>query len=362
MDFDFTDSQSALAGLCVEIFDPALPQPTGSLRNDPVWKAACAAGLLGVLVTEGSGGAGLGAADACVVAQRCGAAGLSVPISNAMAALALVDELTSAGAGSARIQAAARAIGEGTVFMPLGAGSADPAVEAPRLDSSTNRLIGGALLAPADADLLLVWATVDGAADALVALEARTEAIDIRTVEQPAGRFARYGIDDVAVDAAEVLVGPEITRLKRRSWHLELLLNCAELAGLAEGAMELTAGYATRRHQFDRPIGTFQAVATRLADCYIDVETMRWTMWRAALRYDAGDLDAEAVAIARVAACEGGDRVLAAAQHIHGGLGVDVSYLLHRYYLRTRHLLLAGGGAQRHLAELGRTLAERVRR
>lgn len=84
---------------------------------------------------------------------------------------------------------------------------------------------------------------------------------------------------------------------------------------------------------------------------------MQWTLWRAAGRFDSVAPEPGAVEVARIWAAEGADRILAAAQHIHGGLGVDVSYPLAAYFLRTRRLLLTGGGAQRHLAVLGAALA-----
>ena len=55
--------------------------------------------------------------------------------------------------------------------------------------------------------------------------------------------------------------------------------------GVLERALELTAEYAREREQFGRPIGSFQAVAQRLADAYIDVEAVRLTMWEAAWRW-----------------------------------------------------------------------------
>ena len=84
-------------------------------------------------------------------------------------------------------------------------------------------------------------------------------------------------------------------------------------------------------------------------------------MLRAADSQDRHGGPDRALAIARVWACEGADRVLATAQHVHGGLGVDVDYPLHGLYLRTRQLLLAAGGAERSLAELGGLIAAGAR-
>ncbi|HYZ92198.1 MAG TPA: acyl-CoA dehydrogenase family protein [Actinomycetota bacterium] len=132
---------------------------------------------------------------------------------------------------------------------------------------------------------------------------------------------------------------------------------CALGVGVAERALELTAAYTTERKQFDRPLGSFQAVQQRAADAYIDVEAMRSTMWQAAWRLSEGLDAAREVAIAKFWAAEGGQRVVSAAQHLHGGLGADIDYPLHRYTLWSKWIELSFGGATPTLARLGAELA-----
>jgi len=105
------------------------------------------------------------------------------------------------------------------------------------------------------------------------------------------------------------------------------------------------------------PIGSFQAVQHRAADCYVDLASMRWTTWRAAWCLGRGLPARRAAAVAKFWAAEGGARIVAAAQHLHGGIGVDLDYPIHRYFLRSKALELALGGATPHLARLGRDLA-----
>ena len=95
----------------------------------------------------------------------------------------------------------------------------------------------------------------------------------------------------------------------------------------------------------------------RAADAYIDVEAMRTTMWQAAWRISEG-LDADhAVAVAKFWAAEGGQRVVSAAQHLHGGMGSDIDYPLYRYTLWSKWVELAFGGATPTLARMGEALA-----
>ena len=96
--------------------------------------------------------------------------------------------------------------------------------------------------------------------------------------------------------------------------------------------------------QFDKPIATFQAVGQRAADAYVDTEAIRLTAWQAASRLASGLPAASEVAVAKYWAAEGGQRVVHAASHLHGGVGVDRDYPLHRYFLLRADRAHAGRG------------------
>ena len=133
---------------------------------------------------------------------------------------------------------------------------------------------------------------------------------------------------------------------------------CALQVGVAEEAVRLAATYTSARHQFGKPLSTFQGVALRAADAYIDTEAMRVTMWQAAWRLAIGDDAGTEVEVAKWWAAEGGQRIVHATQHLHGGLGADVDYPIHRYFLWGKQLEDLLGGAGYHLARLGHRLAE----
>jgi alkylation response protein AidB-like acyl-CoA dehydrogenase len=109
--------------------------------------------------------------------------------------------------------------------------------------------------------------------------------------------------------------------------------------------------------QFEKPIATFQAVGQRAADAYVDTEAIRLTAWQAASRLAEGLPASAEVAVAKYWAAEGGQRVVHAASHLHGGVGVDRDYPLHRFFLLTRQIELTLGGANESLRRLGRILA-----
>jgi acyl-CoA dehydrogenase len=131
----------------------------------------------------------------------------------------------------------------------------------------------------------------------------------------------------------------------------------SEALGVCAEALRLTAEYVKTRKQFDQAIGTFQAVGQRAADAYVDTEAIRLTSWQAAWRIAEGLPAEDAVAVAKFWAAEGGQRIVHTAQHLHGGIGVDRDYPLHRYFLRAKQIELSLGGATGQLRALGRRLA-----
>ena len=128
--------------------------------------------------------------------------------------------------------------------------------------------------------------------------------------------------------------------------------------GVVERALELTAEYAREREQFERPIGSFQAVSSRLADGYIDVKALRLTVTQAAWRLSE-DLPADVeVNTAAFWAAEAGHRVAHTTVHVHGGVGIDTDHPVHRYFLAAKQTEFAVGGATGQLLHIGRELAD----
>jgi acyl-CoA dehydrogenase len=173
---------------------------------------------------------------------------------------------------------------------------------------------------------------------------------------------ARLVLDGVAVDDSAVLGGPgQGARVAGWLAARATVGLCAMQAGVTDRALDLTARYARTREQFGRPIGSFQAVAQRLADAYIDVEAVWLTMWQAAwlLAEDGADgpeVDA-AIATAKFWAADAGHRVAHTAVHVHGGTGIDMSHPVHRYFVAAKHAEFTLGGATQQLVRLGNILA-----
>ena len=133
---------------------------------------------------------------------------------------------------------------------------------------------------------------------------------------------------------------------------------CALVSGVADKALRLTAQYTTERKQFDRAIGTFQAVGQRMADCYIDNQAIELTMLQAATHLDEGRDDPLEVATAKFWAADGGNRIAHAALHIHGGVSIDVDFPIHRYFLWLKRYEFTLGSATPELLRIGEVLAD----
>jgi 3-oxocholest-4-en-26-oyl-CoA dehydrogenase beta subunit len=390
MDFTFTEAQDELAGLTRKILaqrgargargggEPA--HDRGDLGGssprlaewdtpERQWADLATAGVLAAGLPEGLDGAGLGLLEHCSVLTEIGRAVSDVPY---LASIVLgAGAIAEFGSPEQQRRWAAPA-GRGSVLLTAALAEEDgddprlPSASAVRRDGPGSRwvLSGVKTAVPAAprADLLLVPAsTTDGVMVFLV------EGSEVSVQPQRLTDFAEAGrvvLDGVTLNDDRVLgpgQGGQITDWLVARGTVGL---CALQAGVIERALELTAEYARSRVQFGRPIGSFQAVTQRLADAYIDTEAVRLTMWQAAWLLasggegDAGALRVEtAVATAKFWAADAGHRVAHTAVHVHGGLGIDVSYPVHRYFVAAKHHEFALGGATAQLRRIGADLA-----
>jgi len=128
---------------------------------------------------------------------------------------------------------------------------------------------------------------------------------------------------------------------------------CVTAAGCIHEALRITAEYVKERKQFDRVLASFQAVGQRAADAFIDALAVRLTAWQACGACRPGLPSIDEVTIAKYWASEAGQRVVHACQHLHGGVGMDRDYPVHRYFLVAKQIDLALGGAPPQLATSG---------
>jgi alkylation response protein AidB-like acyl-CoA dehydrogenase len=121
---------------------------------------------------------------------------------------------------------------------------------------------------------------------------------------------------------------------------------CAVGNGLLAGALELTAAHVRTREQFGKPLATFQAVAQQIAEVYIASRTLDVATWSGIWRLDTD------LAVAAYWLTEEATKAMQTCHHLHGGLGVDMTYPMHRYYSMTKDLVRFLGGSEHRLGEL----------
>jgi 3-oxocholest-4-en-26-oyl-CoA dehydrogenase beta subunit len=204
------------------------------------------------------------------------------------------------------------------------------------------------------ADLILVpAATPDGTAVFVVRPSDEGVTVEAQTIVD-GDTEAALELRGVRLTDDRVLAGADVLPWLLERYTVGL---CAHQLGVLERALELTAAYAREREQFGKPIGSFQAVGQRLAEAYIDVEAVRLTTWEAAWRVASGLPAAAEVATAKFWAADAGHRVAHTAVHVHGGMGIDMDGLVHRYFVAAKRNEFTLGGATSQLRRLGAELA-----
>jgi 3-oxo-4-pregnene-20-carboxyl-CoA dehydrogenase alpha subunit len=131
----------------------------------------------------------------------------------------------------------------------------------------------------------------------------------------------------------------------RDLYQLAVAGGCALADGAVAGALALTRDHVASREQFGRPLAAFQAVSQQIADVYIASRTMHLAALSACWRL-GGDLDAAAdLEVARYWCAEQAPRSVRLCHHLHGGIGMDVTYPLHRFSSLAADLARFLGGA-----------------
>lgn len=365
MDFAFSEDQQALRDLARKMLEEIAThdrlkevKATPERIDRSLWRELAKANLLGVAIEERFGGNGTGLTELAIVLEEIGRAVAPVPIFPTLVLGAL--PISAFGSEALRAKWLPR-VATGDALLAHAIVDDRPVdVVSARREGDSFVLDGARSLVQAAhvADAILVPARTQ-AGNTLFLVDARAAGVKLERVETTDEHFRPHfhasGVRALAADVVGAIgQGDEILAWLSQRATLAL---CAMQVGVAERALQITARYVTERKQFDRAVGSFQAVHTRAADAYVDVQAMRLTMQRALHLLENGEDATENLIIAKYWAAEGGARVTYAAQHLHGGIGVDIDYPIHRYYLWARQIGLHLGSGSEQLALLGERLA-----
>lgn len=373
MDWTFTSEQDEIAGLAAQIFEGELTEEryraveevskAGEARFDgDLWKKLASADLLGISLPQDLGGGGYGVIEQCKVLEQCGRHVAPAPVLAAVVMGAL--PVAEFGTEAQRRELVPGVI-DGSVILtaalvePQNNDASHPETTAVR-DAGGWKLTGEKTCVPAGtlAHRILVPAmTTDGVGVFIVDPAAAGVTVSPQRVGDK-GVEAHLALDGAVVADDAVLAsvdrGVEVVAFIERHATVGLV---AYVLGVCDRAVEMTAEYTKNRVQFDVPIASFQAVGQRAADAWIDAQGIRHTLWQAAWRLTEGlDCDTE-IEVAKFWASDGSHRIVHAAVHLHGGMGVDTDYPIHRYFLAAKQAEFTLGHATEQLLRIGRTLA-----
>ncbi|ORV11300.1 acyl-CoA dehydrogenase family protein [Mycobacterium celatum] len=360
MDFSTTEAAVDLGGLVDTIID-AVCTPEHQRELDgleqrfdrELWRKLVDADILSAAAPESLGGGGYGVLEQTAVLVALGRGLAAVPY--------LESVVLGAGAlarfGSAELQqewGAPAVSGEKILTVAVDGEMGDGPVQAAR-SGDGYRLTGSRTqvgYGPVADGFLVPAETDSGTAVFLVSAE---EAPITRLETTGLGSVGHVRLDGVEVGDARRIGGDDV--LSWISTRASLGRSAFQL-GVLDRGLQLTAEYARTREQFDRPIGSFQAVSQRLADGYIDVKGLRLTLTEAAWRVSEDLPAGNEVATAAFWAAEAGHRLAHTIVHVHGGVGIDIDHPVHRYFLAAKQTEFALGGATGQLLRIGRELAD----
>lgn len=360
MDFQLTEDQRAFADIAQALFadycgDEQLRafDASGLPFMQALWQQCVAGGLHAILVPEADGGLELGMAEMMGVLEQQGRALALVPLWEHQLALAAALRF-----GSAPVRAALKALrADALLTVSLGglAAARGPALQARREDGGY-RLDGYAAAVPlgAQSAWLLAGVVLDGA-PRLMLLDLANAAIGkVEGSTQHHLAVADLRFDGMLVDESALLAEPALAWVEPRA----IACLAALQLGVSSQQLSRTVDYVSERKQFNRVIGSFQLVAGQMADGHIAAEALRSALWQLVYRIDAGLGAAPQGWATHFLACGAGHQIGHMAQHVHGGIGVDVTFPIHRFLFWSRVLGVTLGGAEHNLAKLGDWLAD----
>jgi 3-oxo-4-pregnene-20-carboxyl-CoA dehydrogenase alpha subunit len=337
MDFTPDPTQQAVADVVTSVLD-----------RDNTWEALVAGGVTALPVPERLGGDGVGLPEIATALTEIGRHGLVGPAlaTIGLGAVPLLDLASD--------QQHDRYLGGLAKGSLLTAALNEPGTALPERPATTfvhSRLSGTKVgVGYAEkADWMIVTAD-----SAVVVVSPKADGVHLSKTPTSNGSD-EYVVtfSDVAVAEQDVLIGATTQRANQ----LALAAIGAYAAGLVAGALRLTADYVANRHQFGKPLSTFQTVAAQLAEVYIASRTIDLAstsvIWRLSEKGEfaldvQADLDVLGYWITSQA-----PPVMQTCHHLHGGMGMDITYPMHRYYSTIKDLTRLLGGPSHRLDLVG---------
>ena len=331
MDFSPDEGQQAVADVVTSVLD-----------RDNSWDALVAGGVTALAVPERLGGDGLGLSEIATALTEIGRHGT---ISPALATLGLGSVVLLDLASDAQQDRYLAGVAKGSVLTAALNEPGAPLPDRPATTFANGRLNGTKVAVGYAEQAEWIVVTTDSA---VVVVSPKADGVQV-TKTPSSNRADEYTVTFSDAEADGVLEGAPVHRVNQ----LALAAIGAFASGLVAGALRLTADYVANRHQFGKPLSTFQTVAAQLAEVYIASRTMSLAavsvVWRLSVGRDADDdLDVLGYWLASQA-----PPVMQICHHLHGGMGMDIDYPMDRYYSTIKDLTRLVGGPSYRLDLVG---------
>jgi alkylation response protein AidB-like acyl-CoA dehydrogenase len=355
MDFGFSEEQELLRTQARDFLDREcdtrtvrrlMEEPAGF--DDKLYGRMAGLGWTAVPFPETHGGLGLGLVDLVVVLEEMGRHVTPGPLQSSVALAGMT--VLRAGSEEQRarwLPAIADGSRRATVAVAEASGHWDASgVTATATRSGDAWLLNGEKWYVPDAhvaDWIVVAArTSEGTSDglSLLVVDPHAPGVELRrlTTMDPTQRLFQVRLDGVEVPVDDVVGEPGRGGVALRTGlQATLVAVSAELCGVAQRALEMSVEYAKARHQFGRPIGTYQGVSHKCADMLVLTESAKSLTYHAAWAVDEDAPEAPlAAAMAKAYVSDAARQVTSMAIQVHGGIGFTWEHDIHLYFKRAK--------------------------
>ena len=325
------------------------------------WQDYAELGWLGLMLPEDVGGLACSFVETAIVMEAFGRGMVLEPfVQTALLCSAIIDRSGS----NAKRQALLPAVIEGRLLLALADSEAGSRFKLGCGDRTVARktaggyLLSGAktlVMAGGSADQLLVTARLNEQAEdlAIFVLDRRAAGVTCRTYRLLDGSCAAdIEFRDVELDASSLLVASDRAReVLEVATGLATLANVAEMLGVMEAVMDITAEYIKARVQFGQPIGKFQALQHRMAEMFVAVQETRSILYCGIAHLDRPATERSRVISAGKAVAGRASRfVCAQGIQLHGGMGITEEYQVGHYFRKMTMMEKLYGDIDFHLA------------
>lgn len=373
MDFSFNEDQLAIRQLSERVFgdlcsDAAIkdlsPREAASTMHRTLWDQLAEIGVLGLAMEEQYQGLGMGLLGLCLVLEQQGRVLAPVPL------LATLVECAMTLAESDHVELQQKLLPEVAAGRCLlsslrpytGLQAAEQLAFTPTEDGyALNGRTGFATYITLADGYILSAEGQDGSA-VVAWLGADTQGIKLteqRAINDEPGGYLTFF--DVRITAEHILArGDRAKTLLMRQKHRTWIATAALQIGILDEGLKRTAAFLSTRKQFGRPLGAFQAVSQQAADAYMEIESLRSVYWRALEAAEQHQSLALTAGVAAHWSNTAAHQVAHTFLHLHGGIGQDLDYPIHRYFLWAKYYERHLGASDELALQLGDTLIGQI--